>query len=248
MPITTGKRYYDVLSAAGVKDIKEFTEKCGKDALFTEIIKPNIDEGIRFADTLGKRDELIFIAPSVFEAKPWKWTDDAYMSLWYRVLGELAGRHDVIDSWQYSTGGVREVFFSLLMQWRIIRRFTKQEAVDTFGLKNFHPGLTHQEEMEEFEAMWKIRIYDSAKNEITIETALAKVADAAYDLNARGFNCEKLYVLAECIASIPMKSPFFGAPEQAPTKNIYGSDFYNPKSNTRQKLHALGKSIGASSN
>lgn len=243
MPITTGKRFYDILSAAGLKDAKEFTEKFGKDALWKEIIKPNIDEGIKFADMLGKRDDLIFIAPSVFEAKPWRWTEDAYMSLWYRVLGELAGRHDVIDAWEYSTGGVKEVFFSLLMQWRIIRPFTKQEAIETFGLKNFHPGLTRQEEGEEFEAMWKIRIYDSAKNEITVESALGKVANAVYDLHARGFNCEHLLVLAECIAGIPMRSPFFMAPEQSPT-DVWNGSFYNRESDMRKKLEEVRRSIG----
>src|SRR3989344_7082840 len=69
MPITTGKRLYDVLKQEGVVTREELIAKCGKDSLWELVIKPNVDDGIAFADELGRRENLLFIAPSVFEAK-----------------------------------------------------------------------------------------------------------------------------------------------------------------------------------
>lgn len=207
MPITTGKRYYEVLSEHGAKNQEELAAKLGRTAVWDLIIKPNIAEGIAFADALGRQKSLIFIAPSVFEAKRWRWTQDAYMSLWYRVIGELAGAHFVMDGWEYSTGGMKEVLFSMFMRWAIIRPYTKDIAVETFGLRNFHPGMTPQEEREEFEAMRKIRVYDAAGGEIPIDVALAKSIKAIYDLKDRGFPYQDLLEPAWRLMQTPILSP-----------------------------------------
>jgi len=145
MPITSGRRLCDVLCEEGVRTVEELTAKCGKGALWERVMQPNINEGIAFTDGLGKREDLLFIAPSVFEAKKWRWTQDAYMSLWYRVIAEMAGRHVVMDGWEYSNGGVDEVLFSLYLRWRIFRATTLQIGIDHFGLKNFLPGMSHEE-------------------------------------------------------------------------------------------------------
>ncbi|MBI2596462.1 hypothetical protein HYW46_07075 [Candidatus Daviesbacteria bacterium] len=214
MPITTGKRYYDVLSEHGVKSREELTEKVGQKALWEEVIQPNINEGISFADSLGKQRDMLFIAPSVFEAKQWRWTDDAYMSLWYRVLGEMAGTHWVMDGWEYSTGGLREVMFSMIMQWGVIRSFNKDTAVKAFGLKNFHSGLTKEEESLEFMEMRKMRVYDSAGIDIRIDGALSKSVDAIYDLKQRNFPYQDLLGPANSIMQTPFMSPYLMADEK----------------------------------
>lgn len=211
MPITSGKRLYDKLFAAKVKTADEFTGKFGKEAFFAEIMKPNIDEGIKFADELGARCNLLYIAPSVFQAKPWKWSQEAYMSLWYRVMGELAGSHTLIDGWEYSTGGVQEVLFSLLMQWGLINpREKSQKFEEVFGLKDFLPGITDEEAEKEYKAMQKMRLYDAQSNEIRLDTALEKVCEAVWDLHAKGFDdfsakgpCVTLAHLAMQIKEIP---------------------------------------------
>jgi len=186
MPITSGKRLYDIFSKEQVQTVDELIAKCGKDILWEMVMKPNIQEGVAFADSLGKRDNLLFIAPSVFEAKRWRWSQDAYMSLWYRVIGEMAGKHVLMDGWEYSNGGVDEVLFSLFLQWRIIRASTTKNASEIFGLKNFSPEMSFDESSKELDAMWKIVIVDSAGNEIRLDSALEKCVEAAKDLKARG--------------------------------------------------------------
>ena len=207
MPITTGKRYYNVLTEQGVKNQEELIAKLGPQSLWELIIKPNIEEGVSFGDMLGRQKDLLFIAPSVFEAKRWRWSQDAYISLWYRVIGEFAGSHYVMDGWQYSSGGLKEVLFSMFMQWAIIRPFTKDVAIENFGLKNFHSGMTFNEENAEYEAMRKIRLYDSSGAEITIDVALLKTVDAITDLKQRGFHCEDLVAAAWKLKKIPILSP-----------------------------------------
>lgn len=220
MPITTGKRFYDVLGANGVRTREELALKLGPKALFELVIQPNVREGIAFADSLGKKQDRIFIAPSVFDAKPWKWTDDAYMALWYRVIGELAGQHFVFDGWQYSTGGVREVLFSMFLQWRIIRKYNLEGAISHFGLKNFEPITAHSEKIDELEAMWGIRVFDSSSKEITIDLALQMVVEAIADLKTRGFPYQDLLEPAMRMKQIPVLSPLAlsGVREQFPSE------------------------------
>lgn len=213
MPITTGKRFYDVLIEARVKSAKEFIEKFGKEALYKEIIEKNVKEGIAFTDVLGAKKKLLLIAPSVFDAKPLKWTDDAYMSLWYRVIGELAGTHVLMPGWEYSTGGIREVLFALLMQWGLVNPGEREEALREGGvIKNFILGSSASEEMKEFEAMQKIKIVDEKFKEIRLDRALEKIMSAITRLHTAGFNdlgesgpCATLTRFAQKMKSVPAK-------------------------------------------
>ncbi|HTK60251.1 MAG TPA: hypothetical protein VL283_03555 [Candidatus Baltobacteraceae bacterium] len=212
MPITSGKRFYETLAAEGVTSLEELSAKRGKDALYELVIKPNVAEGIALADKLGdERRNLLFIAPSVFEAKKWRWSQHAYMSLWYRVIGELAGKHYLMDGWEYSTGGLQEVLFSMLMRWRVIRSFNVREGAAEFRFANFHPGLSREKLMEELRGMWEIRIYEADGAEVRLDQALAKAVGAIRDLQARGFDASNLIGPAWRLSQVPWRSPFFMA-------------------------------------
>lgn len=197
MPITSGKRYFDVLTAHGVKSQDELAAKAGKGALYDLVIRPNVEEGVAYADRLGMaQKDLLFIAPSVFEAKKWRWSQDAYMSMWYRVLGEMVGNHFMMDGWEYSTGGVKEVLFSLFMQWDVFgregRRIWDNDFATLFaavGIKDFltdlPQGRTWWEEVEE---MRKIRIHSPSGIDVTnyaLQWAVEKIAAAVIDLRKR---------------------------------------------------------------
>lgn len=196
MPITSGKRYFDVLTKHGAKSQEELAAKAGKDALYEQVIKPNVTEGVEYADRLGmKQQDLLFIAPSVFEAKKWRWSQDAYMSMWYRVLGEMVGNHFMMDGWEYSTGGVKEVLFSLFMQWDVFgcegRRIHDDFATlfDAVGIQDFltdlPPGRTWWDEVEE---MRNIRIHSPSGMDVTnyaLQWAVEKVTAAIIDLRKR---------------------------------------------------------------
>lgn len=213
MPITSGKRLYDVLTEEGVGSTEELVAKCGKDALWERVMQPNISEGIAFADNLGRRENLLFIAPSVFEAKKWRWTQEAYMSLWYRVIGEMAGKMVMMDGWEYSKGGVDEVLFALYLQWHLFRRSNFKEGSRHFNLKNFLPGMSPGEILQELEGMWAMRIFDSKGNEIRLDCALKLCADAIYDLRQKGLPYDTLLEKARKMKAVWAFAPCFYVPD-----------------------------------
>lgn len=218
MPITTGKLLYDKLIEGGVKSADEFKQKFGKEAFFNEVVKKNIDDGVKFADEQAKRENLLLIAPSVFNATPWKWSQDAYMVFWYRVILELAGKHMLMPGWEYSTGGTQEVLFALLMQWGIINpgENIADAFSDGFAVKNYVATERNEEEKkewEEYEEMQKIKIVDGQSNEIRIDTALEKIVNAISRLHTTGLDdlkqqngpCTNLIRLATKIAMVADK-------------------------------------------
>lgn len=212
VPVTTGKRYYEVLSKEGVFTREALAEKCGPSYLYENVIVPNVVDSIQFVDKLGLTENRLFIAPSVFDAKALQWSDDAYMALWYRVIGEMAGKHNVMDGWGYSYGGVREVIFSLMLQFRIVRMSNLAKAVDEFGIQNFLPGMNHEEKCTELEKMWTIRIYDSEQQEIRLPTALKECVRVITELHERGFPVENLLSAAVKMMQLPFFAPSFYEP------------------------------------
>lgn len=206
MPINSGKLYFETLNQAKVQTEIELEKELGPEALYELIIKPNIAAGVAFADKLGQEKELIFIAPSVFEAHRWQWSQEAYMSLWYSVIGELAGAHYVQDDWAYSLGSLREVFFSSLMKFGMIQPYSKQWAVEAFGLQNFFAGLTPQEEFAEYMRMQKIKLYESNGQELHLDKAIHLCAQALTNLKKWGFPCQEMINISYKLMQIPVLS------------------------------------------
>jgi len=103
MPITSGKLYYDVLEKHDVLTLDELMAK-DKNILYNEVIRPNIDINTEVADKITDKTKKTIIAPAVFEAKKQRWSQDAYMFLWYGVLEELIDETIMTDGWQYSNG------------------------------------------------------------------------------------------------------------------------------------------------
>ena len=198
-------------------------------------MQPNINEGIALADKLGKQEDLLFISPSVFEAKRWRWTQEAYMSLWYRVIGEMAGKLVVANGWEYSNGGVDEVLFALYLRWRILRMSTFEQGVSLFDLKNFLPNMSSEEIMCELEAMWKMRVFDADGNEIRLDYILSKCADAIYYLRDRGLPYNTLLNKAYQIMLTPFFTPNFYEPD-CEGDSIVSSKYYQ---DARQRIKAL---------
>lgn len=235
MPITTGLRFYQVLTENGVHSLAELKDKLGSHAVVDLIISPNIAEGVAFADELSEKTRLIIIAPSIFEAKEWRWTQEAYMVLWYNVLTEMAGKHFVMDGWEYSTGGVKEVVFSLFLQWRVIRNYNLQQASKGFGLF-FGNLIEHHQKMFKLEDSWKMHIYDADGEEICLGRALKKVVAAIEKLKSMGFDYDNLIKLAWELKVIPGISPFGFRGEQFGLRPL-DSDYYEAR-NRLEKLFA----------
>lgn len=204
MPITSGKRLYTVLESEGLRSAGELRKKYGKKAFHDLVVAPNISEGVNLADRLGLSSNFLCIAPSVFESR--EWSQEAYLSLWYRVIGELAGTHFVPNEWEYSLGAVKEVIFSSLLQWRLIHLGTLKESVGLFGLKNFHHDLPPEEIEAELNAMSKIRVMYEDGTELMIDGALEKCVNAIEYLIGHGFEWREHQKLAWQLMRVPIQS------------------------------------------
>jgi hypothetical protein len=204
MPITSGKRLYDVLESEGLRSSAELRGKYGKKVFHDLVVAPNIKEGTELADRLGLSSNFLCIAPSVFEAR--EWSQEAYLSLWYRVIGELAGTHFVPKEWEFSLGAIKEVIFSSLLQWRLIHLGTLKETVGLFGLKNFHQDLPPEEMEAELNAMSNIRIKSEDGTELSIDAALEKCVNAIEYLDHRGFDWRAHQRLAWQLMRVPIQS------------------------------------------
>ena len=230
MPITSGKRCFDVLEEQGVKTNKELIAKCGPDSVWQLIIQPNIAEGVALADHLGAKRNLLFIAPSVFEAKKWRWSQDAYMSLWYHVMAEMAGSHFLMDGWEYSIGGAKEVMFSIFMQFMVIRGHNLPQAKRLLGLTHLD-GLDSGEIMDELQAMQEIRIYDAKGKKLKIAAIIKKLLGAIKDLRNRSLPYEDLLDPTQSIMQAPFFSPhpsdqWFANPKEREEYFKAREDFY----------------------
>lgn len=211
MNITRSKHYYETLAKEGVRNEAELNKKLGADAFWNLIVRPKIQDGIAVADQLGKEKELLYYAPSVFNAAPWRWTQDAYMALSYNVVVQVAGRAYASNGWEYSTGGVLEFFLVMLLQWRYIRWFNKDAAARIFGLEELFAGLTDLQTQQLLEELWKLRVYDTSHQEVRLDEGMLLIANAIEYIHGLGLDYPpELYNVAWKLKQLPMLSPFMG--------------------------------------
>lgn len=156
MPVTTGKRYYDVLDRYGVKTVKELEEK-RPGALREEIIIPNIEGGRAFAERFAPELDASLIVPGVFEGRKQRWTDDEYMILWLRLITSSIKEICLSEGWEYSNGAAVEFARGIMIRFRFIE-----------------------------ERQHRMPIYDHTKQPIGIEEGARKLAAAIKDLERRG--------------------------------------------------------------
>lgn len=122
MAITSGKLCYDVLDSRGVKSLDELKE-VDPDAIYRDIIQPNISHGISLAERIAKKTELPVIAPAVFEAKKHRWGQKEYMFMWYRVIEEKVQEIYMMDGWEYSDGASQEFVRAMEMQFGFVNPY-----------------------------------------------------------------------------------------------------------------------------
>ncbi len=163
MPVTTGKRFYDILDRYGVHTVEEL-EKKRPGALREEIILPNIEEGTRLGKQLQTDMGLsAIIVPGAFEARKQRWTQDEYMVLWLRVITNAVRELYLSPDWEYSNGGAVEFARAILLQFRCV------DAHDS-----------------------PLDIYDHRGEPVTIKVGAEKLAAAIRDLGNRGYGVTAL--------------------------------------------------------
>lgn len=119
MPVTTGRRYYDVLDRHGAATVAEL-EALRPGALREEVILPNIAEANALAARVSGRTALPLVVPGTFEARRQRWTQDEYMCLWMRLITGPVREVHLSDGWEYSNGGAAEFARAILIRMRCI--------------------------------------------------------------------------------------------------------------------------------
>lgn len=119
MPITSGRRLYDVFDRYDVRTVEDL-ERRRPGALYDEVISPNLASGQEFAQRVLGRALYPLIVPGVFEARRQRWTQDEYMILWLRVITGSVKELYLPDDWAYSSGGVLELTRMTMLQFRLV--------------------------------------------------------------------------------------------------------------------------------
>jgi hypothetical protein len=183
-PITSGRLLYDVLEKEGVRSIAELN----REQVLHEIVKPNIARGISLADKLRERSKLPPLAPGVFEGRDFKWTQQDYMSLWVRVIEELAGEVHMTEGWQFSDGAVEE--FTLAMHMR-------------YGfLPNLDFKRAQSLSKEEYRRVRSMQIYDHTGAPMMIDCGTGMINDAIDELIEKGFGCTRMILALRELGNI----------------------------------------------
>jgi len=205
MPITTGKRYYDVLDKHGVKSIDDLLKKDDK-ALVDEIIRPNIRQGIGFGKHLAEMLPYQVIIPAAFEAKRQKWTQGDYMFLWYRVLEEKAARIYFIEDWQYSNGCAQEFARGIEMQFGFVNPTNGMEFQPGFAdfkkefdeLRSKHAPLLKQfdiaPERRRKNFGTDLKAYHNAVNDLEKEHGLLDAYDSVREVTLFNHDGDELLI------------------------------------------------------
>ena len=162
MPVTSGRRYYEVLERHGATGIDGLL-KAAPDALREEIILPNIAESVALAEAVAARIGIPLVVPGVFEARRQRWTQDEYMCLWMRLITGSVGEVHLCDGWEYSNGGAAEFARATLVR---------------------HACLPGREA--------RMDVYDHLGRSVAIEEGCERLAAASSDLRRRGFATEAL--------------------------------------------------------
>jgi hypothetical protein len=162
MPVTTGRRFYEVLEAHGAADLDALL-KASPDVLREEIILPNIAESVALAERVAARIGLPLVVPGVFEARRQRWSQDEYMCLWMRLITGSVREVHLCDVWEYSNGGAAEYARAILIRHRCL---PDRDA--------------------------PMSVFDAAGEPVAIERGAGLLSSAIADLGRRGFGTAPL--------------------------------------------------------
>lgn len=208
MPITSGKRFYEVLGKYGAKTLEELL-KIDTSLLREEIILPNIDEGTILADELSKRIKRPIIAPAIFEAKKQRWNQVEYMFLWNSVLYESVVELYMMDGWEYSNGGSLEFLRGLELQFGYGLRPLQicPEGIPMFAAHVFHEVKAVNDRNFFIPLVARTEkdpmvIFGQSGNVLRIEDGARLICRAIKDLEARDFETHSLKEVLLLVAGI----------------------------------------------
>lgn len=121
MPVTAGKRLYELMEKYGVRSKAEL-EKIRPGILWEEVILPNVENGKQLAHKLHREQGRSLVVPGIFDAQQFDWGQEDYMVLWLRFIVASAREIFLAPGWEYSTGGAMEFVQGMMIQHRFVAR------------------------------------------------------------------------------------------------------------------------------
>jgi hypothetical protein len=104
VPITSGKRLWNLALSLGCKDIRNVREQW-PERFHVEVELPNVAASRAFALKV-RESRTVVINPAIFLVKGWQQTD--YMQLWKAVIQQYVNTIYLSHDWQYSSGCLEE--------------------------------------------------------------------------------------------------------------------------------------------
>lgn len=164
VPITSGKRLYDYMSANGFATVEE--AKADHDAFFRAVVAPNLAAGVAAGNVWSEKMDGAVVAPAEFEKRlrsqeDFNWGQDAFMSMWIPLIAEKITLMVMVDGWEYSNGSGEEYLQAALMQM----------------------GRAARSDIE---------IKDEHGKTLTLDQGIGRMADAFKDLTRRGIEARNM--------------------------------------------------------
>ena len=101
--LTTGRRLYELMREAGVRDRRELHRKLGEAEWKRRLWDPNLAEALELARNVRPRSGGgLVLTPGPYAASGW--SQPEYLTLWETVVRTRIGRVVFGRDWQYSNG------------------------------------------------------------------------------------------------------------------------------------------------
>ena len=107
--LTTGKRFYKLLTEHGVRSKDELKGRLGAseyERTTSTLMRENVERGHQFTENIRQRGEINLINPGPFKAT--EFDQDHYLYLWERVIIKKCYKVQFNEDWEYSNGCVLE--------------------------------------------------------------------------------------------------------------------------------------------
>lgn len=117
-PISTGKRYYDLLSLHKLTTMEQLINHVGHNNYLELVRWPNVTEGEVIANRLRTNGvtNLINTGPLFVE----EWHGNDYMDLCFKLIEQKISTLYFHPEWAYSSGAVKEYLYCLQHEKRIL--------------------------------------------------------------------------------------------------------------------------------
>lgn len=169
VPITSGKKYYELLLDAPEMD---------KKLLMQEVIGHNYRLGWIQAEKVANRRKCSVLYPADLVPARQKWQQEDFQALWLSIIAEFCTEMHMCDGWNFSNGGIEELIH--VFQLKLGEPHSGSLSSPFYNTKGDHE--------KELDRMRNIAVFDHEGHPITMEDAHRGILAAQLWLAGHGFS------------------------------------------------------------